>query len=151
MAHQREFVHEADVHRAERVLEQLDHFGDARRAHRHDLVHHLAVESHRRAGAVFIDAADHLRNVLGLELRVARVDALGREREIEIDARLQALGGQRRLHDFDRRARAIGLTRAQWSVLSHLARYQGVNQAALADLMELQPLQTRVNNSHIDV
>jgi len=42
--------------------------------------------------------------------------------------------------DFDRRARAIGLTRAQWSVLSHLARYQGVNQAALADLMELQPI-----------
>lgn len=42
--------------------------------------------------------------------------------------------------DFDRRARAIGLTRAQWSVLSHLARYEGVNQAALADLMELQPI-----------
>jgi MarR family transcriptional regulator, transcriptional regulator for hemolysin len=42
--------------------------------------------------------------------------------------------------DFDRRARAIGLTRAQWSVLSHLNRYQGVNQAALADLMELQPI-----------
>ena len=42
--------------------------------------------------------------------------------------------------DFDRRARAIGLTRAQWSVLSHLNRYQGVNQAALADLMEIQPI-----------
>ena len=42
--------------------------------------------------------------------------------------------------DFDRRARAIGLTRAQWSVLSHLNRYEGVNQAALADLMEIQPI-----------
>lgn len=42
--------------------------------------------------------------------------------------------------DFDRRARAIGLTRAQWSVLSHLHRYEGVNQAALADLMEIQPI-----------
>ncbi|MBM3547791.1 MAG: MarR family transcriptional regulator [Alphaproteobacteria bacterium] len=42
--------------------------------------------------------------------------------------------------DFDRRARAIGLTRAQWSVLSHLVRYGGVNQAALADLMEIQPI-----------
>jgi MarR family transcriptional regulator, transcriptional regulator for hemolysin len=42
--------------------------------------------------------------------------------------------------DFDRRARAIGLTRAQWSVLSHLLRYEGVNQAALADLMEIQPI-----------
>ena len=40
--------------------------------------------------------------------------------------------------DFDRRARAIGLTRAQWSVLSHLNRYEGVNQAALADLMEIE-------------
>lgn len=42
--------------------------------------------------------------------------------------------------DFDRRARAIGLTRAQWSVISHLNRYAGVNQAALADLMEIQPI-----------
>ncbi|MSP49223.1 MAG: MarR family transcriptional regulator [Alphaproteobacteria bacterium] len=42
--------------------------------------------------------------------------------------------------DFDRRARAIGLTRAQWSVLSHLNRYEGVNQVALADLMEIQPI-----------
>jgi MarR family transcriptional regulator for hemolysin len=42
--------------------------------------------------------------------------------------------------DFDRRARRVGLTRAQWSVLSHLVRYEGVNQAALADIMEIQPI-----------
>jgi len=42
--------------------------------------------------------------------------------------------------DFDRRARRVGLTRAQWSVLSHLVRFEGVNQAALADIMEIQPI-----------
>ena len=31
---------------------------------------------------------------------------------------------------FDRRARTIGLTRAQWSVLAHLSRNEGINQAA---------------------
>ena len=29
VAHQRDLVHQADVHRAERVLEQLHHLGDA--------------------------------------------------------------------------------------------------------------------------
>lgn len=38
---------------------------------------------------------------------------------------------------FDRRARALGLTRAQWRVLVHLAPRQGINQSALADILEL--------------
>jgi MarR family transcriptional regulator for hemolysin len=38
---------------------------------------------------------------------------------------------------FDRRARALGLTRAQWRVLVHLAPRQGINQTALADILEL--------------
>ena len=38
---------------------------------------------------------------------------------------------------FDRRARALGLTRAQWRVLVHLAPRQGLNQSALADILEL--------------
>ncbi|MBI1773790.1 MAG: MarR family transcriptional regulator [Proteobacteria bacterium] len=42
--------------------------------------------------------------------------------------------------DFDRRARQIGLTRAQWSVLANLARNEGINQAGLADIMEIQPI-----------
>src|SRR5690348_13133430 len=42
--------------------------------------------------------------------------------------------------DFDRRARRIGLTRAQWSVLANLVRNEGVNQAGLADIMEIQPI-----------
>ena len=41
---------------------------------------------------------------------------------------------------FDGRARTIGLTRAQWSVLAHLSRYEGINQAALADILEIEPI-----------
>lgn len=41
---------------------------------------------------------------------------------------------------FDQRARAMGLTRAQWSVLSHLYRNDGINQAGLAELMEVEPI-----------
>jgi DNA-binding MarR family transcriptional regulator len=39
---------------------------------------------------------------------------------------------------FDRRARALGLTRAQWRVLAHLAPRQGINQTALADILEIE-------------
>ena len=42
--------------------------------------------------------------------------------------------------DFERRARSIGLTRAQWQTLFHLARNEGCNQATLADLMEVEPI-----------
>lgn len=38
---------------------------------------------------------------------------------------------------FDRRARALGITRAQWRVLVHLAPRQGINQSALAEILEL--------------
>ena len=41
---------------------------------------------------------------------------------------------------FDGRARTIGLTRAQWSVLAHLSRYEGINQTALADILEIEPI-----------
>lgn len=42
--------------------------------------------------------------------------------------------------DFDRRARAQGLTRARWQVLWHLARNEGTHQAALAELMDVAPI-----------
>ena len=42
--------------------------------------------------------------------------------------------------DFDRRARAIGLTRAQWSVLAHLSRNEGINQTGLADILDIEPI-----------
>ncbi len=38
---------------------------------------------------------------------------------------------------FDKRAQAMGLTRAQWRVLVHLGPRQGINQSALADILEL--------------
>ena len=39
---------------------------------------------------------------------------------------------------FDRRARALGLTRAQWRVLAHLAPRQGINQSSLAEILEVE-------------
>ena len=41
---------------------------------------------------------------------------------------------------FDRRAQALGLTRAQWSVLFHLDRNEGATQATIAQLMDIQPI-----------
>ncbi len=43
---------------------------------------------------------------------------------------------------FEQRAREadLGLTRAQWSVLAHLARNEGINQAALAQILEIEPI-----------
>jgi DNA-binding MarR family transcriptional regulator len=41
---------------------------------------------------------------------------------------------------FDQRVRVLGLTRAQCYVLLHLARQEGINQARLADLLELEPI-----------
>jgi DNA-binding MarR family transcriptional regulator len=43
---------------------------------------------------------------------------------------------------FEQRARAaaLGLTRAQAAVLANLARQEGINQAALAQFLELEPI-----------
>ena len=43
---------------------------------------------------------------------------------------------------FEQRARAeaLGVTRSQAAVLSHLARNEGINQAALAQLLEIEPI-----------
>ena len=43
---------------------------------------------------------------------------------------------------FEQRARAaaLGLTRAQSSVLANLARHEGVNQATLAQLLDIEPI-----------
>ena len=39
---------------------------------------------------------------------------------------------------FDRRVRALGITRAQWLVLTRLHRYPGASQTELADMMEVE-------------
>src|SRR5579864_9035039 len=41
---------------------------------------------------------------------------------------------------YEQRARPLGLTRAQWQVLAHLQRHEGINQSGLADLLELEPI-----------
>ena len=41
---------------------------------------------------------------------------------------------------FDARARALGLTRAHWQVLSALRRQEGVSQAGLAEMLDLEPI-----------
>src|SRR5690348_3880242 len=41
---------------------------------------------------------------------------------------------------FDQRARCLGLTRAQWQVLAHLARHEGIKQAGLAEILEVEPI-----------
>ncbi|MBX9910108.1 MAG: MarR family transcriptional regulator [Beijerinckiaceae bacterium] len=40
----------------------------------------------------------------------------------------------------DQRARQNGTTRAQWGVLARLRRQEGLNQAALAEQLEMQPI-----------
>jgi DNA-binding MarR family transcriptional regulator len=42
----------------------------------------------------------------------------------------------------EQRTRSLGLTRAQWSVLAHLARYEeeGINQSRLADILDVEPI-----------
>lgn len=41
---------------------------------------------------------------------------------------------------FDERAREVGATRAQWRTLTTLSRHEGLNQGALADLLEVEPI-----------
>ena len=41
---------------------------------------------------------------------------------------------------FDERARLVGATRAQWRTLTLLKRNEGLNQGALADLLEVEPI-----------
>jgi MarR family transcriptional regulator for hemolysin len=40
----------------------------------------------------------------------------------------------------DQRARQLGISRAQWTVLIRLDRSEGLKQSELADIMELQPI-----------
>lgn len=41
---------------------------------------------------------------------------------------------------FDERARAIGVTRAQWRALVTLSREEGIQQTALAERIEVEPI-----------
>ena len=77
VAHERDLVHEADVDRAERVLEQLDHLGDFGRAHRHDSLDRRGVQRAGQFRRLRVHAADDFGHVARIECVVARVDAFG--------------------------------------------------------------------------
>jgi len=49
--------------------------------------------------------------------------------------------------EFDRRVRTLGVTRAQWLVLLHLARRPGCTQSDLADAMQIQKITV---SRHVD-
>lgn len=42
--------------------------------------------------------------------------------------------------ELDRRLKPLGLTQAQWRALALLSRNQGVNQASLAEVLEVRPI-----------
>ncbi len=44
------------------------------------------------------------------------------------------------LRRFESRAKNSGLTQSQWLVIGYLVRCEGVNQATLADLMDIEPI-----------
>ena len=39
---------------------------------------------------------------------------------------------------FDQRARSLALSRAQWQLLVHLSRHEGINQSGLAEILEIE-------------
>ena len=41
---------------------------------------------------------------------------------------------------FEQRAGDLGFTRSQWQVLVHLAKNEGIHQAGLADILEVEPI-----------
>jgi MarR family transcriptional regulator for hemolysin len=41
---------------------------------------------------------------------------------------------------FDQRARNAGLTSSQWQAIAHLAKNEGINQAGLAELLDIEPI-----------
>ena len=41
---------------------------------------------------------------------------------------------------FEQKARGLGLTRSQYSVLAHLARNEGIQQGGLAEILEVEPI-----------
>ena len=42
--------------------------------------------------------------------------------------------------DFEQNARNSGLTRSQWQAIAYLSKHEGIHQAALADLLEIEPI-----------
>lgn len=41
---------------------------------------------------------------------------------------------------FEQRAKGLGLTRSQWQTLAYLSKNEGIHQAGLAELLEVEPI-----------
>jgi DNA-binding MarR family transcriptional regulator len=41
---------------------------------------------------------------------------------------------------FEQRAKDLGLTRSQWQTLAYLSKNEGIHQAGLAELLEIEPI-----------
>jgi DNA-binding MarR family transcriptional regulator len=41
---------------------------------------------------------------------------------------------------FEQRAGHLGLTRSQWQAIAYLAKNEGINQAGLAEMLEIEPI-----------
>ena len=41
---------------------------------------------------------------------------------------------------FEQNARNCGLTRSQWQAVAYLSKHEGIHQAALAELLEIEPI-----------
>ncbi len=41
---------------------------------------------------------------------------------------------------FEQRAKGLGLTRSQWQTLAYLSNNEGIHQAGLADILEIEPI-----------
>ncbi len=96
VAHQRNLVREPDVDRAEGILEQLHHLGALSRADQNDFVEDVLVNLRSQLSAERRSAADDLRDVSHRKLLVRRVDALGRERDREVDSDREPAGLEHR-------------------------------------------------------
>jgi len=74
-------------------------------------------------------------------LTILRVSGMGSKKRTEKGIGLLLADVSRLLRqDFDRRVRDLGMTQAQWRALAHLARDEGMNQAALAERLEVKPI-----------
>ncbi len=100
----RELVHQRDVHRAEDVLEKLRELRHLGRRDTDDLLADEAVELLGAVAAGLREPANHLRGVREREVGAARVDAFGREREVEVDPGAQPAGFEQRSDALARRA-----------------------------------------------
>jgi len=90
VAHDRHLVDQPDVHRAEGVLQQLDHLRRAGGGDRHNPVDGLGVERGHDRGAGRGHAADYLGRVARLVHLVAGVDPLRRKGDEHVLTDLEA-------------------------------------------------------------